>query len=53
MTIEEKRCRRYSPAGVLGVSPIFINSPKIGGYRGLINIWLEETSNEECNTVTG
>lgn len=25
-----------SPAGDLGVSPIFLKSPKIGGFRGLI-----------------
>ena len=34
-----KRCRRDSPAGGLGVSPIsFFISPKSGGYRGLIYI---------------
>ncbi len=31
----EKRCR-ILPAGGLGVSPRFKKSPKIGGYRGLI-----------------
>jgi hypothetical protein len=30
-----KRCR-ILPAGGLGVSPSFKKSPKIGGYRGLI-----------------
>ena len=31
----KKRCRIH-PAGGLGVSPSFKKSPKIGGYRGLI-----------------
>jgi hypothetical protein len=33
----KKRCR-ILPAGCLGVSPRFINSPETGGYRGLIKI---------------
>jgi hypothetical protein len=32
----KKRCR-ILPAGGLGVSPSFNKSPKIGGYRGLID----------------
>ena len=31
----KKRCR-ILPAGGLGVSPSFKKTPKIGGYRGLI-----------------
>jgi len=39
MTVMKERYRReFSPDGVLGVSPIFIKSPKIGGYRGLTEI---------------
>jgi len=32
-----KKRWRMIPAGGLGVSPSFKKSPKIGGYRGLIN----------------
>jgi hypothetical protein len=33
----KKRCR-ILPAGGLGVPPSFKKSPKIGGYRGFIEI---------------
>jgi hypothetical protein len=35
MRLLKKRCR-ILPDGGLGVSPSFKNSPKTGGYRGLI-----------------
>ena len=31
-----KKKRRIFPAGSLGMSPSFEQSPKIGGFRGLI-----------------
>jgi len=48
----KKRCR-ILPAGGLGVSPSFKKSPKIGGYRGLIETinviasidWLPDPAN--------
>jgi hypothetical protein len=31
-----KEVQEKSPDGIIGVSPIPLNSPKTGGYRGLI-----------------
>jgi hypothetical protein len=32
---QKRGAGEFSPARVIGVSPFFLNSPKIGGYRGL------------------
>jgi hypothetical protein len=45
----KKRCR-ILPAGGLGVSPSYKKSPKIGGYRGLIETYFSSLFGKVCIT---